>query len=94
MKSWVKAMNKKLCVFITVAAIFFIMGTHLAMLVKVSKMQLEIKNLEKQLEESKKELQIRTSEFEEKLDFVRIRRIAEEEFGMEISDQIEYIRVD
>lgn len=87
-------MNKKLFVFITVIAITSIMGYHLAMLVKVSKMQLEIKKLEAQLEESKKELQIRTSEFEEKLDFVRIRKIAEEEFGMEISDQIEYIRVD
>jgi len=87
-------MNKKLCVFITVVAIVSIMGTHLAMLIKVSKMQLEIKNLEVQLKESRKQLQIVSNEFEEKLDFVRIRRIAEEKFEMEISDHIKYIRVD
>lgn len=87
-------MNKKLYMFITFFIISTILGYHLSLLVKVSRMQLDIKNLENQLTESKKELQIKTSEFERKLDYAKIRKKAEEDFGMEISDQIEYIRVD
>ena len=87
-------MNKKKYTIITIIAIVTILGTHLSMLVKISKMQRDLNLLEKKVVEAKKELKIKSNEFERKIDFIEIRRKSEMDFGMEISDHIEYLRVD
>lgn len=88
-------MNKKvLFVVFSVLTIVSVLGYHLSMLVKISKMQRDIRTSQQRVSEVRKELQQKSSEFEEQIDFKKIRKRAEDDFGMEISDSIEYLRVD
>jgi len=87
-------MNKKILFIVTSLLVIVVMlGWHLSLLVKISKVQRDMRGTELRVSEAKKELQNKNAEFENKIDFKKIRKKAEDDFGMEISDHIEYLRV-
>jgi len=87
-------MNKKILFIVTSLLVIVVMlGWHLSLLVKISKVQRDMRGTELRVSEAKKELQNKNAEFENKIDFKKIRNKAEDDFGMEISDHIEYLRV-
>lgn len=87
-------MNKRiLFIVMSLLIIAVMLGWHLSSLVKISKAQRDIRAIELRVSEAKKELQNKNTEFEKKIDFKKIRKKAEDDFGMEISDHIEYLRV-
>jgi|GEM_PF-2468998 len=81
-------------IIMSITLVVAMLGIHLSLLVKISKIQRDIKSIELRVIETKKELQYKNSEFEKRIDFKKIRKKAEDDFGMEISDHIEYLRVD
>lgn len=88
-------MNKRIFfIVMSITLVVAMLGIHLSLLVKISKIQRDIKRIDLRVVETKKELQYKNSEFEKKIDFKKIRKKAEDDFGMEISDHIEYLRVD
>ncbi len=88
-------MNKRVFfIVMSITLVVAMLGIHLSLLVKISKIQRDIKRIDLVVVETKKELQYKNSEFEKKIDFKKIRKKAEDDFGMEISDHIEYLRVD
>ena len=88
-------MNKRVFfIVMSITLVVAMLGIHLSLLVKISKIQRDIKSIELRVIETKKELQYKNSEFEKRIDFKKIRKKAEDDFGMEISDHIEYLRVD
>ncbi|GLI55868.1 hypothetical protein PM10SUCC1_13820 [Propionigenium maris DSM 9537] len=88
-------MNKRVFfIAMSITLVVAMLGIHLSLLIKISKIQRDIKKIELRVVETKKELQAKNSEFEKRIDFKKIRKKAEDDFGMEISDHIEYLRVD
>jgi len=88
-------MNKRVFfIVMSITLVVAMLGIHLSLLVKISKIQRDIKSIELRVIDTKKELQNKNNEFEKEIDFKKIRKKAEDDFGMEISDHIEYLRVD
>ncbi len=88
-------MDRKVLPFlISSVLIVSMLGYHLYMLVKISEVQRDIIGVRFKVSESRKQLYRLNSQFEKEIDYKRIRKKAEEKYGMEISDSIEYFKID